>query len=123
LGDLTYKNHITLLGGELKMNNNTKTVENKVENKLNEMSQEKKDGILASFTEFQTYLGDKVSKGEKLGLSDDQLALAAKKIGDYLAKHEEPQNAEEYLLQELWKVGNDEEQRHLAHMLVKLVKE
>ncbi|WP_237071920.1 hypothetical protein [Priestia flexa] len=53
------------------MNNNTKTVENKVENKLNEMSQEKKDSILASFTEFQTYLGDKVSKGEKLGLSDD----------------------------------------------------
>lgn len=35
------------------MNNNTKTVENKVENKLNEMSQEKKDSILASFTEFK----------------------------------------------------------------------
>ncbi|MEC0668221.1 hypothetical protein ABEP17_08025 [Priestia flexa] len=60
----------------MKINNNTKTVENKVENKLNEMSQEKKDSILASFTEFQTYLGDKVSKGEKLRLSDDQLALA-----------------------------------------------
>ncbi|MFL7943102.1 MULTISPECIES: hypothetical protein [Priestia] len=33
------------------MNNNTETVENKVEDKLNEMSQEKKDNILSSFNE------------------------------------------------------------------------
>jgi hypothetical protein len=57
------------------------------------------------------------------GLNDNQLALAAKKIADYLAAHEEPQNEEQYLLHELWKVGNEEEQHHLAHMLVKLVKE
>lgn len=49
------------------MNNNTETVENKVEDKLNEMSQEKKDNILSSFNEFKSYLGDKVTKGEKLG--------------------------------------------------------
>ncbi|NER44719.1 DUF3243 domain-containing protein [Bacillus megaterium NBRC 15308 = ATCC 14581] len=104
------------------MNNNTGTVENKVENKLNEMSQEKKDHILSSFNEFKTYLGDKVTKGEKLGLNDEQLALATK-IADYLATHEEPQNEEQYLLHELWKVGNEEEQHNLSHMLVKMVKE
>jgi hypothetical protein len=59
------------------MNNNTETVENKVGDKLNEMSQEKKDNILSSFNEFKSYLGDKVTKGEKLGLNDNQLALAA----------------------------------------------
>lgn len=32
------------------MNNNTGTVESKVENKLNEMSQEKKDNILLVLT-------------------------------------------------------------------------
>jgi len=37
------------------MNNNTETVENKVEDKLNEMSQEKKDNILSSFNEFKSY--------------------------------------------------------------------
>ncbi|PFL71062.1 hypothetical protein COJ36_05780 [Priestia megaterium] len=105
------------------MNNNTETVENKVEDKLNEMSQEKKDNILSSFNEFKSYLGDKLTKGEKLGLNDNQLALAAKETADYLATHEEPQNEEQYLLHELWKVGNEEEQHHLAHMLVKLVKE
>jgi len=40
------------------MNNNTETVENKVEDKLNEMSQEKKDNILSSFNEFKSYLGE-----------------------------------------------------------------
>lgn len=105
------------------MNTNTGTVEHKVDNKLNEMSQEKKENILSSFNEFKTYLGDKVTKGEKLGLNDDQLTLGAKKIADYLAKHEEPQNEEQHLLHQLWKVGNEEEKHHLAHMLVKLVKE
>ena len=105
------------------MNNNTETVENKVEDKLNEMSQEKKDSILSSFNEFKSYLGDKVTKGEKLGLNDNQLALAAKKIADYLAAHEEPQNEEQYLLHKLWKVGNEEDKHHIAHMLVKLFKE
>ncbi|WP_372780716.1 DUF3243 domain-containing protein (plasmid) [Priestia aryabhattai] len=105
------------------MNTKTGTVENKVDNKLNEMSQEKKENILSSFNEFKTYLGDKVRKGEKLGLNDDQLTLGAKKIADYLSKHEEPQNEEQYLLHQLWKVGNEEEKHHLAHMLVKLVKE
>ncbi|WP_393959496.1 DUF3243 family protein [Priestia megaterium] len=104
------------------MNSNTETVENKVEDKLNEMSQEKKDNILSSFNEFKMDLGDKVTKGEKLGLNDNQLTLAAKKTADYLAKHEEPQNEEQYLLHELWKAENEEEQHHLAHMLVKFVK-
>jgi hypothetical protein len=47
--------------------------------------------------------------------------LAAEKVEDYLAKHEEPKNREEKLLQELWKVGDKEERHKLPHMLVKLV--
>ncbi len=39
---------------------------------------------------------------------------------NYLAKHEEPRNSEEKLLQELWKVGDKDERHKLAHMLVKL---
>jgi hypothetical protein len=70
---------------------------------------------------FKSYLGDKVSKGEKLGMNEEQLAKTAQKVADYLAKHEEPRNREENLLHELWKVGNEEQQHHLAHMLVRLV--
>ncbi|MGX1377126.1 DUF3243 domain-containing protein [Bacillus megaterium] len=49
-------------------------------------------------------------------MNDSQLALVAKKIADYLATHEEQQNEEQYLLQGLWKVGNEKEQHQLAHM-------
>lgn len=96
-------------------------IANKVEDTMQNMDGTKKEEILSNFDEFKSYLADKVSKGEKLGLNEEQLALAAQKIGDYLAVKEEPRNSEEKLLQELWKVGNEEEQHKLAHMLVKLV--
>jgi hypothetical protein len=94
---------------------------NKVEEKLQNMDGNQKDQILSSFQEFKDYLGDKVSKGEKLGLNEEQLAKTAEKVASYLAKHEEPRNREEKLLQELWKVGDKDEQHKLAHLLVKLV--
>lgn len=93
----------------------------KVEGAINSMSEEKKEDILSSFEGFKSYLGDKVSKGEKLGMNEEQLAKTAQKVADYLAKHEEPRNREENLLHELWKVGDTEQQHHLAHMLVRLV--
>ncbi|WP_110113143.1 DUF3243 domain-containing protein [Bacillus sp. CGMCC 1.16541] len=96
-------------------------VEKKVDEKLSNMGDEKKDEILTNFDRFKHYLGDKVHKGEKLGLNEEQLAKGAEKIGDYLAKYEEPRNREEKLLQELWKAGNQEERHKLAHILVKLV--
>ncbi|MFD0051383.1 DUF3243 domain-containing protein [Actinomycetes bacterium NPDC127524] len=94
---------------------------NKVEEKLQNMDGDQKEQILSSFQEFKDYLGDKVSKGEKLGLNEEQLAKTAEKVASYLAKHEEPRNREEKLLQELWKVGDKDEQHKLAHLLVKLV--
>lgn len=96
-------------------------VGNKVEDTLQNLDSGKKEEILTNFEEFKSFLGDKVSKGEKLGLNEEQLALAAQKVGDYLAKKEQPRNSEEKLLQELWKVGTEEEQHKLAHLLVKLV--
>ncbi|AZB42434.1 DUF3243 domain-containing protein [Bacillus sp. FJAT-42376] len=95
---------------------------NNVEEKVDQMDSEKKDRILQDFEQFKSYLSDKVSKGEKLGLGEEQLAKAAEKVADYLAKHEEPRNSEEYLLYQLWKVGDKEQQHALAHMLVRMVK-
>lgn len=96
-------------------------VDQKVENKLSNMSQDKKEDILENFDHFKQYLGKKVSLAEKLGLGEEQQAKAAQKVGDYLAAHEEPKNREEKLLYELWKAGDEKEQHMLSHMLVKLV--
>jgi Protein of unknown function (DUF3243) len=92
-----------------------------VEGKLDSMGSEKKEEILSSFDGFKDYLSGKVSMGQKLGMDEEQLANTAQKVGDYLASKEEPRNREEKLLQELWKVGTEEEKHKLSHMLVKLV--
>ena len=97
-------------------------VKNKVESELHGMDSEKKEDILANFTKFKDYLSNQVSKGEKLGLSDEQLAKATEFVAGYLAKHEEPKNREQFVLQELWKVGDAEEQKILSSLLLKLVK-
>ncbi|RBW69837.1 DUF3243 domain-containing protein [Bacillus taeanensis] len=94
-----------------------------IDQTIDQMSNEKKDEILSNFEEFKSYLGDKVEWGKKLKLSEETLAKGAEKAANYLAEHEEPRNREENLLRELWKVGTEEEQHKLAHMLVKLVDE
>ncbi|WP_175988528.1 DUF3243 domain-containing protein [Bacillus sp. Marseille-Q1617] len=102
-------------------NQSTDRVENKVDDTLSRMSEDKKEDILSNFDHFKEYLGNKVSLADKLGMNEEQQAKAAQKVGDYLAAHEEPKNREEKLLYELWKAGNKDEQHMLSHMLVKLV--
>jgi ABC-type Zn uptake system ZnuABC Zn-binding protein ZnuA len=100
---------------------NPKQEAKNIDNQIAKMSDEKKDEILSNFKEFKSYLGDKIEWGKKLNLSEETLAKGAEKAANYLANHEEPRNREEYLLRELWKVGTEEEQHKLAHMLVKIV--
>ncbi|WP_338472575.1 DUF3243 domain-containing protein [Niallia sp. XMNu-256] len=90
----------------------------KIENQVN-----KNEEVLSSFDEFKEYLSGKVNLGENLGMDEEQLAKSAQKVADYLADKVPPKNSEERLLQELWKVGTEEEQHKLAHMLVRLVKQ
>lgn len=85
------------------------------------MSPEKKDDILDNFNRFQMYLKDKVEMGEKMGMDEHQLASAAEKVANYLARNEEPQNREQHLLKELWSVAEEDERHKLAHILVRMV--
>jgi hypothetical protein len=95
---------------------------NKVERAVNGLKQEEKDEILSNFEGFKEFLGNKVALGKKMGLTEEQLALATQKVAGYLAEHEAPRNREEKLLQELWRAGSEDERHMLSHMLVKLVK-
>lgn len=64
---------------------------------------------------------DQLAKGESLGLSDAMLAKAAKFVADHLAKHEEPRNREEKVLNELWQAADEDEKKALSRVLVKMV--
>lgn len=105
-------NHVVNKDGELDMN--------KVDATLDRISDSRKDGILSDFEVFQSYLSKRVRLAESIGLNEEQMARTAEKIAGYLSENEEPRNREEKLLQELWKVGTQEERHKLSHMLVKL---
>ncbi len=93
---------------------------NKVDQAISNMDSEKRDQILRDFEAFKGYLGKRIELAENLGLNEEQLAVIAERVAGYLASHEDPRNREEMLLQELWKVGDKEQQHMLAHMLVRL---
>ncbi|AJY73579.1 DUF3243 domain-containing protein [Paenibacillus beijingensis] len=95
----------------------------KVHETISGMEQGKKDRILQSFDDFKSFLGNRIDLAKRIGLGEEQLAVAAEQIASYLAKNETPRNNEEKLLQELWKVGKEEERHKLAHMLVRLCQE
>lgn len=98
--------------------------ENNPVDKAQDMNQEEKDQILQSYDEFLSYLGDQVGKGEKLGMNEDQLAKSAKKLGDYLAKNEDPRNREEKVLKEMWSVAeNEDEKKTVSRLLVRLTQQ
>src|SRR5690554_802000 len=93
----------------------------RIEKKMDAMSPEKKDDILDNFNRFRSYLKDKVDMGERMGMDEHQLASAAEKVANYLARNEEPQNREQHLLKEMWLVADDDERHKLAHILVRMV--
>ncbi|RFU70646.1 DUF3243 domain-containing protein [Peribacillus saganii] len=92
-----------------------------VDDAIKRIPPERVEDILESFGQFKSYLKVRMDLGKKIGLDEEQLTKTAEKISNYLAEHVEPKNREEKLLQELWKVGNQEERHKLAHLLVKLV--
>lgn len=93
----------------------------RIEKKMDAMSPEKKDDILDNFNRFKMYVKDKIEMGERMGLDEHQLASAAEKVANYLARNEEPQNREQHLLKEMWLVADEDERHKLAHVLVRMI--
>jgi Protein of unknown function (DUF3243) len=91
----------------------------KVDEVVDRIDQDQMYDKLQDFNEFKNYLGKRVELGKRLGMDEEQLAVGAQKVANYLADNAQPQNREEALLLELWNAGNEEERHMLAHMLVK----
>lgn len=93
-----------------------------VERALASIDEDERQRILRSFETFKGYLSKRIKLAQSIGLSEEQIAVIAQEVAEYLADHEEARNSEEKLLKELWNCGSEEEQHHLAHMLVKLAR-
>ncbi|PWV98653.1 uncharacterized protein DUF3243 [Paenibacillus cellulosilyticus] len=93
-----------------------------VERAITSIDEDERSRILQSFETFKGYLGKRIKLAQSIGLNEEQIAVIAQEVAEYLADHEDARNSEEKLLKELWKCGSEEEQHHLAHMLVKLAR-
>ncbi len=66
-------------------------------------------------------LAKAVSLAEMVGMSDKTVEKIGVQIGSILAAAIDPENREQRLLQELWKVGDDKERAVLTRMLIKMI--
>jgi uncharacterized protein with von Willebrand factor type A (vWA) domain len=76
--------------------------------------------VLKSFDQWKQFLADRVEQAEKVGMSEETISKLAFQIGEYLTTKVDPENNEERVLKELWDVGNVEERKTLARLMVKL---
>lgn len=77
-----------------------------------------------SFTEWAKWkntLAKAVNLGESVGMSENTIENIAVKVGNVLAANVDPENREQRLLQELWKVADDSERKVLSKLIVKMV--
>ncbi|MDK2821098.1 MAG: hypothetical protein PWP31_1063 [Clostridia bacterium] len=77
---------------------------------------------ITNFDQWLNTLGEALQKAEKAGMSDQTIVNSAKQLGDYLASNVEPDVPQNRLLKEMWENGTEEEQKAMASMLVKMVK-
>ncbi|MFS1513134.1 DUF3243 domain-containing protein [Chengkuizengella sp. SCS-71B] len=77
--------------------------------------------VLETFDKWKHFLAERVDQAKKAGMSEDTISKLAFQIGEFLDDKVDPKNSEERLLKELWDVGNDEERKTMAKLMVKLV--
>ncbi|WP_019119187.1 DUF3243 domain-containing protein [Brevibacillus massiliensis] len=77
--------------------------------------------VLDNFSDWKQFLGERLGSAKEAGMENETVHNVAFQIGDYLAEQVQPKNEQERLLKELWEVGNEEQKRALASMMVKLV--
>ncbi|ATY85589.1 DUF3243 domain-containing protein [Kyrpidia spormannii] len=77
--------------------------------------------VLENFEQWKNFLGDRVDQAQAAGMSTEQIQQIAYRMGDFLARQVDPQNKQERLLQEMWKVSSEQDQQALARIMVNLV--
>ncbi|MBA4542254.1 DUF3243 domain-containing protein [Thermoactinomyces daqus] len=77
--------------------------------------------VLDNFQEWKNFLAERVDQAKGMGMNANTISDLAYQLGDYLAKDIDPQNDQERLLKDLWSVADENEQRVMAGLMVKLV--
>ncbi|MFB5673660.1 DUF3243 domain-containing protein [Paenibacillus terreus] len=78
--------------------------------------------VLKDFDTWKKFLGDRVAKAEKMGISEETIADLAYEIGEFLDEKVDPANHSNRALKELWGVADKDERHVIAKCMVKLAK-
>ncbi|WP_207751263.1 DUF3243 domain-containing protein [Anaeromonas frigoriresistens] len=74
-----------------------------------------------NWNKWKSTLHKAVNLGETVGLSENTIEVIGTKIGNVLSSNVDPENREQRVLQELWRVGDDKDRKTLSKMIVKMV--
>ncbi|MFB9329765.1 MULTISPECIES: DUF3243 domain-containing protein [Paenibacillus] len=77
--------------------------------------------VLTNFDTWKQFLSDRVEQAKKMGLNEETISNLAFEIGSFLDERVDPKNEEQRILKEIWDVGNEEEKKTIARLMVKLV--
>jgi len=81
----------------------------------------KNSETLSDWNKWKSTLSKAINFGQTIGLSEGAIDKIALKIGNILTATIDPENKEERLLQELWKVGDDKDRKVLSKLIVKMI--
>jgi len=84
------------------------------------MDLEKAD-FINNWESWKGSLSRAVNLGQAVGMSQETIERIASKVGSFLSAAVDPENREQRLLQELWRVGDDSDRETLARLIVKMV--
>lgn len=77
--------------------------------------------VLDTFDKWKDFLANRVEHAKNAGMSEETIEKLAFQIGEFLENKVDPRTDEERVLKELWEVGNKDDQKCLAKLMVKLV--
>lgn len=74
-----------------------------------------------SFDEWKGVLANGLGMAESAGASPEAINKLATRVGDFLARNAQAGNPQDELLKELWASGSQDDQQHLARMVINMV--
>lgn len=77
--------------------------------------------VAGTWEGWKAQLAEAVRLGRSMEMSDEQMAERAQQVGDFLAQKIDPRSPEQKVLKELWDTADENEQRAIASVLIKLV--
>ena len=79
--------------------------------------------VLTNFDTWKDFLKERVEAAKDIGMNDESISKLAYEIGSFLNEKVDPKNEQQRALKEIWDVGDEEEKKTIARLMVKLVQQ